>query len=1013
MGPELHAWHCGNGGQGQISGSGDRVRELRRDGAFWLRTPAIVLALVVVVDVACVGAAYAQDTCDLSGAWQSTLGPMRLAATSVAELSNPSSVLESPVGGEPVLEGDLRATVAGTLAGSTGEGWVDGAVRGDRVVLRWYLPESYGPPDDAGEGFFELSGNCDHLSGFYRAGFEGEFDQPWEMQRVDAGGSGVAGTEEEQALYKDRESELTRLLVGVARMRAGLDAVRFDLTARAAALSGATDTEVADSALADMGSVSFIPYPGVLRGARGCLLAESGNAYDQSLMLAAMLQARGIRTRLVSAELTSEAAERLLDTAIDVGGTAGPAPELDDPVPGKDVLDAMGVVDVGGFESARAKTRDEREAMLHDAQKEATLQTDRIVGALSESGDGLEIDVDAMRAALIDAARHHVWVQAMLDGQWRDLDPVFTDHGDGSRLAGPVAEVGEIPDELYHRVKFTISIEREEDNALATEKVGFWWVRTANAMGAGAPTFRIRNAPINIPGDTGKTWGVDEAAAGVQAITEATVLGPDAHRPVLTLSTGEIGVGTAFDLTGHLVPDDFMIRMANQAQAAIEGGFGGAGAALGGLFGGEAEQAPASMLTAEWLDIEVTSPDGSSRRERRAIFDRIGPDARAEGRYELKPEWADERAVKVAIVGGFDILVTAGPINAEWRRALRLGALLENEKAMRRGLDLQFARIPLSAGFTKDLVVWPTWLYLFDPLMRDEGGLASGDVALVEGAPQVLALKQGLSVGEDGQLGGDIGFDIVSTGVRALPRAGTSSPDVARAQIRNGARMTILEREIVANWLAGQCPECSVKVAENAAAITNASYAGGGTLITVRPSDLSGLPVLDDGDAQRAMVRELEAGNVLVLPKEPVTIDGAERYAWWRIDPETGETLGMLAGRGGEGHAEYITITLLIVFGDNMVWGMHFANACVDFDAHSFTGIGYTNRTENSDGSTTWTYYPNTRENATSGRGIFNCLGCGLLAATCPINGDTDQFECWTSRSLTDYPTCRSTLSGD
>jgi hypothetical protein len=76
------------------------------------------------------------------------------------------------------------------------------------------------------------------------------------------------------------------------------------------------------------GAIRHVPYAGSVRGADGTLEAGAGNALDQSLLLQALLQARGVRARLVRGQLQWPDAARL------VVGTRSPAPpRADDPWP--------------------------------------------------------------------------------------------------------------------------------------------------------------------------------------------------------------------------------------------------------------------------------------------------------------------------------------------------------------------------------------------------------------------------------------------------------------------------------------------------------------------------------------------------------------------------------------------------------------------------------------------------------------------------------------------------------
>ena len=76
------------------------------------------------------------------------------------------------------------------------------------------------------------------------------------------------------------------------------------------------------------GGVAYVPYEGSVRGARGTLESGSGNSLDQALLLRSLLEARGVRARLVRGRLDWAEAARL------TAGTRSPAaPRSDDPWP--------------------------------------------------------------------------------------------------------------------------------------------------------------------------------------------------------------------------------------------------------------------------------------------------------------------------------------------------------------------------------------------------------------------------------------------------------------------------------------------------------------------------------------------------------------------------------------------------------------------------------------------------------------------------------------------------------
>ena len=75
-------------------------------------------------------------------------------------------------------------------------------------------------------------------------------------------------------------------------------------------------------------AIRYVPYDGGVRGARGTLEAGGGNAIDQALLLAAMLDARGTETRFVRGRLDwADAARLVVDTS------TPSSPEPGDPWP--------------------------------------------------------------------------------------------------------------------------------------------------------------------------------------------------------------------------------------------------------------------------------------------------------------------------------------------------------------------------------------------------------------------------------------------------------------------------------------------------------------------------------------------------------------------------------------------------------------------------------------------------------------------------------------------------------
>jgi hypothetical protein len=71
--------------------------------------------------------------------------------------------------------------------------------------------------------------------------------------------------------------------------------------------------------------------------------------------------------------------------------------------------------------------------------------------------------------------------------------------------------------------------------------------------------------------------------------------------------------------------------------------------------------------------------------------------------------------------------------------------------------------------------------------------------------------------------------------------------------------------------------------------------------------------LLDDSQTLRAIQRDLDAGYAVVIPESMP--EGFEYVGWWRIDPQTGETLGMIDSGAGGAMVEYLLIVSQSVAG--------------------------------------------------------------------------------------------------
>jgi len=169
--------------------------------------------------------------------------------------------------------------------------------------------------------------------------------------------------------------------------------------------------------------IRFEPYQGVLRGARGTLLARSGNTLDRALLLAALLKAAGYNIRYAENSLSVRQAEDIMLTSF------------------KQPL-------LSGSDYAYQEELEEL-AASHFVLLDNTLFD---AGFHVPTGDAGEWQRS------VREAQDHVWIQFDDKGRWTDVDPTpgvpF-----GQSLLPAQQVMQKIKKELYQIIEFSVEVE--------------------------------------------------------------------------------------------------------------------------------------------------------------------------------------------------------------------------------------------------------------------------------------------------------------------------------------------------------------------------------------------------------------------------------------------------------------------------------------------------------------------------------------------------------------------------
>jgi hypothetical protein len=576
--------------------------------------------------------------------------------------------------------------------------------------------------------------------------------------------------------------------------------------------------------------ISYEPYAGILRGASGTLQARAGNSSDKALLLAALLDASLVSYRFARGELDDAASAQILDT---LPLDAAEARRL-----------ARRPLDAGEAQVALGETA--TEPLPSDSLGAVDLRTDaelkaagqaRLELAATRLGDTVTMLQTALdeagirlpaQAAFLPPAEvtGHTWVQAASGSGWRDLDPTLPGAEPGSVLTVASETLDRLPDDLRYRIRFDVLAERVEGGELVADTI-LEHEGFADEL-AGMPVVFGHVTP---------------SALKALGVTIGSLFGDGwiDYRPVLDLGSQAFAAdeAVAFPLGAG---SDIFSTEASPTAGPVEG-----------------------EATAEWLEVSVTPPGGKAAVARRTVFDRIPPESRHGGIPSID---AVEPVTLVDLEG-------TGSVDYPPMQGAEYFAIATGPTSV---ADL------IEAPHDDGLGLLALAYHNLRDVMSTSMVLDAGARTFLDG-PNVVSVS--LRVDPDAESYRDavrFGFDIWHRDHGLLPLAG-GPLTTDSAGLMAGVTDHLAER--FAMEFAGDTPIVTGDTIGVGEIFEAAADQGIPTLVVHgdMPSGLAYGP-----EATAAIGRLAAAGDVVVVPAQPVTFGDTARVGWWAIDPKTGET---------------------------------------------------------------------------------------------------------------------------
>lgn len=601
----------------------------------------------------------------------------------------------------------------------------------------------------------------------------------------------------------------------------------------------------------------WAPYRGLLRGSKGVMLDRVGSNLDRAVLLGDLLRRAGHTVRLAHAELSEDRARELL-------GKVRPIPEQRrSPIAAKPVsADRQRAIE--SFLPGREKTLQQR---IADSKRRSTeggalvrSQADQLLATVRGGATRNDADNGAAIAALQD----HWWVEREQDGNWVAMDVLLADAGIGDALtaASSTSEwkaadaAPSIPETDWHTVGIRVVVERYESGSTSESTVLESLLRPAETL---EQPIVLRHMP--------KPWPDAIPEENPNALRNAA-LAVKEWVPFLQIGT-DVVAQHGFANSGDLKANPF-----DPIGGSGGGGlFGGFGSALGG---GEAVE---SYASAEWIDYEIRVPGKPNQHLRRTVFDLLGPARRSERATGVKLDSAPTSLERFDALSSYtDILLQPCDFTSEFVAHLMTASIIANQAAFKELSQEQDGAKAKSLAFTilgriamwgplPDLVLW-------------RSALGSQPRDWFIDRPNVLNYRVSLPLAGADQVTVRELIDIASnpTGVRR--DVGKKS---FKVRVEQGVADTVAEMLALGDDL---------RMADNTASVF-AMAGAPGTLIGAH--DASAVKALDwPADTVARISDDVDAGFMAVVPNQPVLLADRQRVGWWRVNPASGETIGVM-----------------------------------------------------------------------------------------------------------------------
>ena len=608
----------------------------------------------------------------------------------------------------------------------------------------------------------------------------------------------------------------------------------------------------------------LLPYIGSLRGSTGTLMDRMGNSLDRSLLLLKFLEIAGYRARLAHALLTEIMAEELQTkiTPIHRNFAVQKSEALKDIFPQMESSAELLNIDL-------SKLRNDLDSVSRHSQQEqknafqrAAVQSQMLVSLI---GDFL-VPNNIKRKHNTEALQDHWWVQLDTDEGWIDLDVSSLDGKVGSVItkAEETYSLDEIEEDFTHFVKIRIICEQWTEEGIEEHTVLEHLLNPLELFGI---PIVLHHHPTNWPEDIDFSGDTDS----VQRF-KTIVLEQREWMPILSIGNEQISE-FCFNEKGEIIEGS-----SKEASGGVRDVSRGL---LSALAGEEKQAEKEAILAAEWIEYEIHIPGRPPSFTRREVFDLIGPAARTSGQT-IKPQISDAQKLQTGfnLLANIEILPSICQLSSQYIGWMMMQRLHENLLIMindlKEGRLVTFDEILYFVQGAIESIQGPLYSWA---LLRHDCSQLNRDMFL--DSVNIVNLRTRFIEDKEDRLISQRIFDIVSNDVAIRVR----EKDDAASRLYQGVVDTVVENLAISKF----------SPYENTSELMALSKDFDIKWTSIRnPRELKLTEKDWPKDVLARIEMDLDAGYIVVIPEKQLMIENKPRLGWWRVNPNTGETVGVM-----------------------------------------------------------------------------------------------------------------------